>query len=300
MTTPAVGVEAAAIGETPPAGRPVQLPSAGWAGATLVAVSAAVALGAPVLAPYGASELAGDPLEAPSVLHLLGTNSVGQDLASQMLSGGRASLFVAAVAGAGTLLLGALVGVAAGWWGGATDAMLMRVADVLLVIPRLPLLIVAGAYLDRSLTTVAVVIALTFWPSSALVVRSQVRSQRSRAHVTAARGFGAGSLRVLRLHVVPAIGLVLVAELVTSAGRAVILEAGLAFLGLGDPSTVSWGSIMREAMAFHGLFYTRAWIWWLVPPILAVIVLLVGLTFLSVAVEQRVNPRLSRHVRTTT
>ena len=271
------------------------MPRIGWAGALLVGAVAAVAVAGPMLSPYRVTELAGDPLEAPSVGHLLGTNSVGQDLISQLVAGARVSLFVALVAGGGTLLLGAVVGTLAGWSGGRVDAVLMRLVDVVLVIPKLPLLIVAGAYVGPSVGGIAAIIALTSWPPSARVLRSQVLSLRRRAHLRAALGFGAGTLRVLRLHVLPELGLILASGLVAAAGRAVALEAGLAFLGLGDPTRASWGSIMRDALDFSGLFYTRAWTWWLVPPVVAVGALLVGMTFLGIAVEQRVNPRLARH-----
>ena len=296
MTAPLATSDPAVLAEAwvPPRG--LRVPRIGWTGLVLVGCFALVALAAPLLAPYRTGELAGRPLEAPGASHLLGTNGVGQDVLTHMLSGTRSSLFVAAVAGIGTLALGALVGLVAGWWGGLVDAVLMRVVDVFMVIPRLPLVIVAGAYVGRGLLPVATIIALTFWPSTARVVRSQVLSLRRRDHVLAAVGFGAGAVHVLRRHLLPAVALVLAAELVTAAGRAVVLETGLAFLGLGDPSVPSWGSIMREALGFPGLFYTRAWTWWLVPPLLAVTLLLVGITFLGVAVEQRVNPRLARHM----
>ncbi|HWH34976.1 MAG TPA: ABC transporter permease subunit, partial [Acidimicrobiales bacterium] len=174
----------------------------------------------------------------------------------------------------------------------------VRLVDVVLVIPKLPLLIVAGAYVGPSVGGIAAIIALTSWPPSARVLRAQVLSLRRRAHLRAALGFGAGTLRVLRRHVVPELGLILASGLVAAAGRAVALEAGLAFLGLGDPTRASWGSIMRDALDFSGLFYTRAWTWWLVPPVAAIGVLLVGMTFLGIAVEQRVNPRLARHTAT--
>lgn len=296
MTAPISSGDVAVLAETwvPPRG--LRLPRIGWTGVGLVGLFVLAALAAPLIAPYRTGELAGRPLEAPGASHLLGTNAVGQDLLSHMLSGARASLFVAAVAGFGTLALGALVGLVAGWRGGVIDAVLMRVVDILMVIPRLPLLIVAGAYVGPGLLPVATIIALTFWPSTARVVRSQVLSVRRTDHVRAAVGFGAGPLHVLRRHLLPAVALVLAAELVSAAGRAVVLETGLAFLGLGDPTVPSWGSIMREALGFPGLFYTRAWAWWLLPPLLTVTLLLVGITFAGVAVEQRVNPRLARHL----
>ncbi len=297
MTAPALATTA-----TVPADGAPSLPAgvvhnrrAGWVGGALVGGFALLAVVAPLISPYRTGALDGQPLEAPSRAHLLGTNSVGQDVVSQLLSGARASLFVAVVAGVGTLVLGALVGLVSAWMGGRTDAVLMRVVDVFLAMPRLPLLIVAGAYASRSLAAVAAVIAAAFWPQTARVVRSQVLSLRSRSYVEAATGFGAGSVHVLRRHVVPALGLILVAELVGASARAVVLEAGLAFLGLGDPSTASWGSMIRDALAFRSLFYTDAWKWWLLPPVACVTLLLLGITFLGVAWEQRVNPRLARH-----
>jgi peptide/nickel transport system permease protein len=182
--------------------------------------------------------------------------------------------------------------------GGNTDMTLMRLVDLVLVIPKLPLLILVGTYAGQDLTTVAIVIALISWPSSARMVRSQVLSLRRRTHLKAAMGFGAGVLYILRRHVIPEVGLILVAGLVAAAGRAVMLEAGLAFLGLGDPSRASWGSIMRDALNFQGLFFTPAWAWWLMPPLISIILLLLGLTFFGVAIEKRINPRLIRHQAT--
>jgi peptide/nickel transport system permease protein len=271
----------------------------GWSAALILSVFfALIFFAAPRLTPYRVTELAGEPLQPPSRVHLLGTNMVGQDIASQMVSGGQASLFVALFAGCGTLLLGGLAGMISGLAGGNTDVALMRMVDLVLVIPKLPLLILVGTYAGQDLSTVAILIALISWPSSARMIRSQVLSLRRRTHLKAAMGFGAGILYILRRHVIPEVGLILVAGLVAAAGRAVMLEAGLAFLGLGDPSRASWGSIMRDALNFRGLFFTPAWAWWLMPPLISIILLLLGLTFFGVAIEQRINPRLIRHQAT--
>lgn len=271
------------------------LPPIGWVGLGIVVLVVLVAVAGGWVAPYRPTELIGQPLQPPSGAHVLGTNGVGQDLASQLVSGARVSLTVAALAGGGTVALGAIVGMLAGWRGGAVDAVAMRVVDFVLAVPRLPLLIVLGAYAGPSIWVISAAIALTFWPSSARVVRSQVLSLRRRSHVKAALGFGAQTAYVLRRHLVPEVALILVAGLVSSAGRAVMLEAGLAFLGLGDPSRASWGQVMRDALEFSGVFYTTAWTWWLGPPLVAITVLLLGITFLGVGVEQRINPRLARH-----
>lgn len=279
--------------ETPE--RPAPVPAIAWVGGAIVALVAILALTAPILAGYRPTELAGDPLSPPGYGHLLGTNSVGQDLASQLLHGARVSLFVALAAATVGVLIATLVGTTAGWLGGRTDAVLMRFVDVALVIPGLPLLIVLGAYAGASLPAIALIIALTSWPAPSRVVRAQVLTLRARSHLRAAVGFGAGPGHVLRRHVVPEVGLILGASYVGLAGRAVMLEAGLAFLGLGDPTTPSWGRVMREALGFEALSDTAAWTWWLVPPAIAVGLLVLGLTFVGLGFEQRVNPRLARH-----
>ncbi|MEW6474797.1 MAG: ABC transporter permease [Actinomycetota bacterium] len=273
-----------------------RFPTIGWLGLAVVAVFAGLALAAPWLSGYRTTELAGRPLEPPSAAHLLGTNGVGQDVATQLLHGARVSLFVAVLAGGGTLLIGAFIGMVAGWAGGVVDALLMRFVDLMLVVPRVPLLIVVAAYAGPGLTVLSAIIALTSWPPTARVVRSQVLSLRRRAHIKAALGFGGTPGQILRRHVLPEVGLILAAGLVGAAARAITFEAGLAFLGLGDPSRASWGAILRDAIDFgSSLFFTDAWKWWLLPPIVAVSLLLLGVTFLGVGLEQRINPRLTRH-----
>jgi ABC-type dipeptide/oligopeptide/nickel transport system permease subunit len=122
-----------------------------------------------------------------------------------------------------------------------------------------------------------------------------VLTLRTRTHVRAATGFGAGSWHQLRRHILPDLALLSIAELIPAASRAVALQAGLAFLGVGDPSQPSWGAMMRDAIAFRSLFLTPAWKWWLVPPILAVMGLVTGITLLGTAAERRLTPRISRH-----
>jgi peptide/nickel transport system permease protein len=269
------------------------LGGAGWAGLGIVGTFALLALAEPWLAPYRVTALAGDPLEAPTLRHLLGTNSVGQDVASHLLAGARTSLWVAVVAGVGTVVIGAVVGALAGWTGGLADALAMRLSDLVLVVPGIPLLIVVGAYADPSLGSISVIIALTSWPVVARIVRAQVLTLRRRGHVQAAVGFGASTARVLWAHIGPALAPVLVAALVGAAERAIAIEAGLAFLGLGS-GQVSWGSAIRDALDFRGLFFTDAWAWWLLPPVLAISLVLVGVALLGTAVDARLDPRRSR------
>jgi ABC-type dipeptide/oligopeptide/nickel transport system permease subunit len=267
----------------------------GRVGFALVGTFTVLALAAPVIAPYGPTEVTGLRLDPPSLSHLLGTSLASYDVASQVLLGARTSLVVAVVAGGGSLLIGALVGIVAGWFGGRVDALVMRVVDVVMIVPKLPLLILAGALVGRNLLGLAVTIALISWPVTARALRAEVLSLRRRAHLRASVGFGAGSLHVLRRHLVPELRLIMIARLVTAAGMAVGFEAGLAFLGLGDPTRVSWGSMMAEALAYPGLLYEWAWSWWLMAPLVSLVLVLLGLTFLGVAAESGVNPQLVRH-----
>lgn len=266
----------------------------GWIGVAILGLFAAVALAGAWIAPYGGMELAAPTLEAPSLHHLLGTNQIGQDLLSQLLIGARVSLLVALLAGSGSVLIGATVGIVAGFAGRWIDMVLMRLTDVFLAIPKTPLLILVAAYAGRSLTTLSLVIASLFWAGTARIMRAQVRTLRHRSHIRASIGFGAVSGHVLRRHVAPELAPLLAASFVAAAGRAVLLQAGLAFVGISDPSRLSWGTIMAGAFNAGGIFYTRVWMWWLLPPVLATVLVLVGMTFLGVGLEQRFNPRLVR------
>lgn len=269
--------------------------SVGVTGGAITGFFAVVAVAAPWLAPYEHSAFPGGPLEPPSGEFLLGTDGLGSDLFSQLVLGVRLSMTIAVVAGLGTLALGTTVGLLAGWLGGLTDAVLMRVVDIVMALPRLPLLLLLGTYLRPNVLTIGLVISITSWPGGARVIRSQVLSLREWVHLRASVGFGARTLHVLRRHVVPELGLILVAGLVGAAGRAIILEAGLAFLGFGDPTQASWGMTLRNALNYPSLFFTEDWEWWLLPPIAAISLVMLGITLIGISVEERINPRLSRH-----
>jgi len=278
-----------------PVTRPSRLPAV--AGGLFVGLFVVVFLFGDRLAPYRATALSGPSLQAPGSGHLLGTNLLGQDVFSQLVLGTRVSVEVAMLAGIGTVLLGGAIGITAGWFGGLTDALLMRVTDLVLVIPRLPLLLLGGALTGGSVTALSLFIAATFWPVAARVLRSQVLSLRTRTHVTAATGFGAGSWHQLRHHILPDLALLGVAEFIGAAARAVVLQAGLAFLGIGSVTAASWGAMTRDAVNYRALFVTPVWKWWLVPPVGAVVVLVTGIALLGTAAERRLSPRLSRHRR---
>ena len=263
-------------------------------GGGLVGGLVIVALLAPALAPYDPRELAGDSLQAPSGRHLLGTNNIGQDVLSQLIWGARSSLVVATTTALLAVGVGAMVGLSAGLTGGWVDNAAMRVVDVVLAVPRLPLLVLVAALAGASRLSVVGVMAFLTWPVIARMVGSQALTLRQRGFIQTARGFGAGLGYLIRRHLAPAVGPLLVAGFVAVAANAVLMEASLAFLGLSDPTAVSWGLIVNRALAHPGLYFTAAWAWWLLPAGLAITWAVLGFSFLGVGLEPALNPRWRR------
>lgn len=256
----------------------------------------AVAVCAPLLAPYQPRALVAAPLLAPSAAHLLGTNSVGQDLFSQLVYGTRVTMSVAPVTAALTVVLGTVVGLASALAGRTMGGLVVRFTDAFLALPKLPLLLILAVTAGTGLLSVTVSMVLLLWPVTARIVRAQTLSLRSRGFVSAARGFGAGPAYVGRRHVTPALAPVLLADFVTLASIAAVLEAGLAFLGLSDPLRTSWGVMLNDAADYPGVFFAHVWLWSLVPPALALTVAVLGFTFLGLGLEPLLQPRLQQHV----
>lgn len=252
-----------------------------------------VATLSPLLAPYDPRGIVGPSLARPTGAHLLGTNDVGQDLLSQILLGSRVSLATGLMAAGAATALGVGVGTLSGLVR-AIDVVAMRVVDVFLAIPGLPLMIVVAVLVGPSRPAIVAVIAMAGWPPIARVVRSQTVSLAHRGFVTAAHGFGATPGHVVRHHLVPGLGPLIGASFVNWAATALVLDAGLAFLGLGDPTGVSWGSILQRGLDQDGIYASSAWMWWVLPAGLAVSLASAGLAFVGVGLEPRANPRLAR------
>jgi len=263
-------------------------------GLGIVGVLGAVGLLAPWLAPYDPHAISGAALTHPSLHHLLGTNDVGQDVLSQLMYGARRSLMVAFASAALGTAIGVLLGSWAGLKGGVTDLLLMRTVDVALAMPTLPLLILVAALARPSALVVILSIAFFAWPSIARIIRSQVLTLREQGYVRAAQGFGGGSLYVVRRHLVPATGPVISAQFVDLAATAILLEAGLGFLGLADANTPSWGSMLNRADAYPGIYDSLAWTWWILPAGLSITLAVLGFAFLGLGLEPASNPRWNR------
>jgi peptide/nickel transport system ATP-binding protein len=250
-----------------------------------------VALGAPLIAPYDPQLPSGLPYAAPSAQHLLGTNDLGQDIFSELVYGARISLTIGMLAALFALVIGLIVALVAGYSGGTLDSVLMRVVDITLAFPFLPLVIVLAAFLGRGLFTTVIVIAAVIWARPARVLRSQVLKVRAFQHVRAAEAMGAATPYILARHVLPRLTPLCIAQFVRAATIAVLLEASLAFLGLNDPTLPSWGTMLFFANT-HNAFLTSAWRWWILPPGLALTASVLGFAFLGYAIEEWADPRL--------
>jgi len=252
-----------------------------------------VAVLSPILAPYDARSVVGPSLSPPTREHLLGTNDAGQDLLSQLLLGSRVSLATGLIAAGAAITIGLVVGALSGLVR-PVDVVAMRVVDIFLAIPGLPLMILVAVLLGPSRPVIIAVIALAGWPPIARLVRTQTVSLAERGFISAAHGFGAAPGHVVRHHLVPGLGPLIGATFVNWAATALVLDAGLAFLGLGDPTGVSWGAILQRGLDQGGIYTSTAWLWWVLPAGLAVSLASAGLAFIGMGLEPRSNPRWAR------
>jgi len=250
----------------------------------------AIAVLAPYIAPYGVDERVGEVFEPPSSEHWLGTDDAGVDMLTLMMWGARVSLVVGFAAALVAMLIGGTIGLVSGYFSGKTDTVLMRMTDYFLVIPDIPLMLVAAAIWGRSLSNIIIIIGVIYWTTTARLIRSQVISLRERVYVKRAEAVGAGHGRILFRHILPQVAPLLVANTVLMVAIAIFAETAIAFLGLGDPTLTSWGRLIENAFS-RSAITVDAW-WAIVPPGIAVALVVLGCTMLGQAIEDTLNPRL--------
>jgi peptide/nickel transport system permease protein len=255
----------------------------------LVAVTVTAIL-APWIAPYPLHEQVGPVFGHPSWQHLLGLDDGGIDMVTLLIWGLRISLVVGFAATFVSMVIGGIVGVVAGYFGGGIDTVLMRITDYFLVIPDVPLMIVVAAIWGPSLFHIIIVIGILLWTSTARVIRAQVKSVRERVYVKRARALGAGHTRIVVRHVLPQVAPLLIASTVLTIAVAIFDETALAFLGLSDPSAISLGRIIQNAFE-RAAISTGAW-WAIVPPGVLVALLILACSLVGGALEDALNPRL--------
>jgi oligopeptide/dipeptide ABC transporter ATP-binding protein len=269
----------------------------GVVGLEMLVIALIVAIFAPSLAPYDPATSEGltssDIYNTPSAEHWLGTDDAGKDVLSIFIYGSRVSLIVGFFAAFISIVIGGVVGIAAGFYGGRIENFLMRFTDTLLVIPDLPLIVVIVALTKPSLFNIIFVIGIFGWTTTARIVRSQTLAVKSRKFVLRARAIGAGNRHIILHHILPLVLPLLVVNAILVISLAILNESTLSFLGLGDPTATSWGQMLNFAFG-RGAMSAGAW-WALATPGFGIVWVVLALTLLGHGLEQVLNPRLESH-----
>lgn len=253
-------------------------------GLAIVIIVIAAAFAAPLIAPYSPTALVADNLEAPSKQHVLGTDNLGRDMLSRVIWGSRTSLLFGLGAAVLSVGVGVTLGVLAGFFGGAIDIVISRLVELVLVIPRLFLILVAVALFGSNIWMSVLIVGLTIWPDNARLVRAQVLSLKERQFVEAAVATGAGRWRLMWFHLLPNAVEPVIPNTTLQIGYAILLEASLGFLGLGDPNRPGWGVMLRDAQ----IYLQSAW-WMAVFPGAALALVISGFMFMGDGVSRVFN-----------
>jgi len=247
----------------------------------------------PILFPFDSKSMAESASQLfmpPSSEHWLGTDEMGRDVFRSLLAGARISLFVGLMATFISMVLGSLVGLLSGFYYGALSTVLMRATDAFLALPVLPMIIVLASIFGKSIFITIMVIGLTSWASTARIVRSQVLSIKERQFIERIRTLGASDSRLILIHILPNVLPLIYANTVLVIAGSILAEATLAFLGLGDPVNVSWGTMLHYAFV-SGAAGRGAW-WYLVPPGIGILLIVLGFTLTGHTLDKIFNPKL--------
>jgi peptide/nickel transport system permease protein len=265
----------------------------GMVGLVLLGFFVAVALAAPLLVPPERLQVAtapGEILQEPSAQFPLGTDDFGRSVLDLVIYGSRISLLVGFAATVMTMVVGAAVGIAGGYFGGKTDSAMNALTNWFLVIPWIPLAIVLASILGRSLFNTILVIGLTSWAGTARLVRADTLSVKERPYVERARALGASSWHLVSRHILPNVMPVIFANTVLTVALSILAETTLALLGLGDPLSTSWGSIIFDAFDQGAL--TAGFWWWLIPPGVCICLVTLAFTMCGYALDEVLNPKI--------
>ena len=270
----------------------------GMIGLGILFVFVFIALAAPLLAdirelnPVFARGQGNPQWAPPSEFPPLGTDFIRRSVWAQFVWGSRVSLFVGLAATVLTIFIGSVIGIVSGFIGGKIDGGLMRVSEWFLVIPFLPLAIVLASILGRSVWNIIFVIGVTSWPSTARLVRAQVLTVKQRLFVDRARSLGGTGWHIVSRHILPNVSGLILANATLAVPISILTETTLSFLGLGDPSSASWGKTLEEAFV-NGAMIRNAW-WYFLPAGIGILVVVLAFTLIGRTLEEIANPRLRR------
>lgn len=267
------------------------MPSA-LAGVAVLVLFAGLALAAPLFihpSALSVTQVSGPSLAAPSSHYILGTDQAGRSVLWLVIWGARPSLLIGLIATGLTMALGSLVGLLAGHYQGIVARLLMTVTDWFIVLPSLPLAISLSAILGAGDASITIAIAVTSWAGTARLLRAQTLAVEARPFVERAKALGAGNIQIMVRQVLPNVAPLILVSATLTVASAILSQTTLTFLGLGNPTEVSWGSILNQAFV-QGDVVSGAW-WVLVPPGVAILIVVLGFTMTGRAVEAVLNPR---------
>ena len=271
----------------------------GRIGITLLALFALMAVGSfipPLIDPIYNPMSGVDPdiayASSPSWKHWLGTDFIGRDIFSQLLAGARIAFMVGISSAFMSIFLGTAIGIVSGYAGRWTDTVLMRMADIVMVMPTLLVLLIMSALFGQlNIWTIVLLIALFRWPGVSRVIRAQTLTLKHRPFIEAAKIAGASHVRIIVRHLLPNVLPLALLYMTFRVTSAIVIEAALAFLGFGDPGTVSWGMMLQWVWKTGHMFQA---LWWLLPPGICISLLTLAFYMLGRAMEEILDPRLRR------
>ena len=258
-------------------------------GFSLIIIILFAAIAAPLITQYQPADYTGNIFIPPSLKNILGTNDVGQDIFSRLVYGARTSLIIGCCTALLSAFISLFIGGMAALLGGIYDRLLLRFVDAMIIIPPVIVIILVSVYLKPDIFILILLLSAFIWPGGARVVRAQTLMLKEKAHVSASRAFGSGFIHILLRHIIPELGPILIVIIIQNIRRAVFMEAGLSFLGISDPSMISWGKMIQHALKFY---YLDAWIWWLLPAGLALTFVMLGFALIGSTLESALDPRL--------
>ncbi|MEW5986612.1 MAG: ABC transporter permease [Chloroflexota bacterium] len=243
------------------------------------------------IAPYDPTERVARPLQRPSPEFVLGSNDIGQDILSELIWGTRISLGIGLTVAVLAVTIGVVVGLISGYSDGLVSRLLMRLVDLTLVLPFLPLVILLSAYLGPNQRNVVLILTLVSWAGPARLIRSRVLAMLTEPFIEAARALGCTPWRIIIVHLWPGVRTIALAQALLVASTSILAEASLSFLGLADPSAKSWGTMLFFART-SGAFLGDSWRWWVLPTGLMITLAVLSLVLIGYSLERRLEPGL--------
>jgi len=287
-----------AIGSLPEVIRIIIGNRASLAGFLMLLAFVSMAILADLIAPYNPYERVSLPFQPPSGRHWLGTDDLGRDIFSQMIYSSRLSLIIGFISALVATVIGTMLGILSGYYGGKIDEILMRLTDLWLAFPNLLfailLVVIFSPQTGNRVVPIIIAIALVSWPTASRLIRSAVISIKQSPYIEAARALGASDARIIFSHILPNTTSLIIIEVITIMGGAMLTEASLSFLGLGDPRAMSWGMMLHYALSRNAI-YLGMW-WWFLPPGLLISLSVLSIILISTGLEEYFNPRLRRRL----